>query len=203
MSDHKNTREEKPPIRIATAANLLLEREAEPDYIQEWTTLLMKEKEKGDSTTEGSVVIFRLGKEWLALSTLVVAQVAENRPVHSIPHRSNAVLAGIVNLGGQLKLCIRLHHFLEIGRDDAEHSYKTPLAYSRMIAIQNEEEFWIFLVDEVYGIVHCDFAFMENVPVTVSKSAANFLKGVMHWEGKSLGIINEDMLFYSLRRNLL
>ena len=59
-----------------------------------------------------SVLIFRLGEEWLAFRTQTVAEVTLPRPVHRVPHRSNSVLTGIVNLQGQVQLCVSLHGLL-------------------------------------------------------------------------------------------
>ena len=61
-----------------------------------------------------SVLIFRLGEEWLAFRTHTVAEVTLPRPVHRIPHRSNAVLSGMVNLQGQVQLCVSLHGLLGV-----------------------------------------------------------------------------------------
>jgi len=43
---------------------------------------------------------------------------------------------------------------------------------------------------------------MENVPVNVSKSAGNYLKGVFTWKGKKIGFLDEDLLCYSLKTSL-
>ena len=44
---------------------------------------------------------------------------------------------------------------------------------------------------------------IENVPVTVTKSSANYLKGIVHWKGKSVAYLDEELLFYSLKRSAL
>src|SRR5271154_1080040 len=80
-------------------AKKLLERRPENSYINEWTNLLMKEKDVAPQLTEGSVVVFRLHKEWLALSTLFFTEVAEKKVIHRIPHRNSPILLGVVNLG--------------------------------------------------------------------------------------------------------
>ena len=42
-----------------------------------------------------SVVIFRVGDEWLALPTGVLGEVTAPAPVHSLPHRRHAALIGV------------------------------------------------------------------------------------------------------------
>ena len=40
-----------------------------------------------DERETQSVVIFRVGPEWFALPTSVIAEVAEHRVMHAVPHR--------------------------------------------------------------------------------------------------------------------
>ena len=61
-----------------------------------------------------SVLIFRLGEEWLAFRTQAVAEVTTPRPMHRVPHRSNQILGGLVNLQGQVQLCVSLHGLLGV-----------------------------------------------------------------------------------------
>lgn len=182
------------------SANKLLDRPSDDAYINEWTALLQKEKSREEGESENSIVIFRLGNEWLAISTKFFTEIAENRKIHSIPHRSGTILLGVVNLRGQLKLCISLHGLLEIEQQpQTENGHST----ERMVSIQKEGERWIFPVDDVYGISRFDLNYLENVPVTVAKSTANYLKGVIKWEGKRVGYLDEELLFYSLKRSVL
>ena len=183
-------------------ANKLLDRVPDEAYIDEWTILVQKEKLAEEVAAEHSVVIFRLNQEWLAISTLIFAEVATLRKIHHIPHRSGLILKGVVNLRGQLKLCISLHNFLEIESIDKKADHQKD-KYQRMLAIKREDQNWIFPVDEVYGIFKCDIMHLQNVPVTITKSKANFLKGVFAWEGKSVGYLDEDLLFQSLQRSVL
>lgn len=182
------------------AANKLLDRIPDKEYIEEWTTLIQKEKLTEEIINEHSVVVFRLNEEWLAISTLIFAEVATRRKFHHLPHRSSRILLGIVNLRGQLKLCISLSNLLEIANtNDRKENEK----YNRMMAIKKDDMQWIFPVDEVYGIFRCNFSHLQNVPVTITKSNANYLKGVFAWEGKSVGYLDEDLLFSHLQRSVL
>src|SRR5712671_4623218 len=47
-----------------------------------------------------SILIFRVDAEWLALPTGVIEEVADPRPVHSLPHRRNGVIIGVTNVRG-------------------------------------------------------------------------------------------------------
>src|SRR6202020_2841340 len=50
----------------------------------------------------GSAVIFRLGREWLALATDVFKEVGQLRAIHSVPHQRNGVVLGVANVRGEL-----------------------------------------------------------------------------------------------------
>lgn len=190
--------EQEPPCALH-----LLDRKADSRYLAEWTQLLQKERVSAEELHENSVVIFRLHKEWLALSTLIFSEVAETRPIHRIPHRSGKILLGVVNLRGQLHLCVALDKLLEIEPPDSSTNGSSSKAYRRMLEIKKNEERWIFPVDEVYGILRIDSKAMQNVPVTVAKSTANFLKGVFYWKNKSVGYLDEELLLSSLKRSAL
>lgn len=184
------------------SANRLLNRKPEESYIDEWTTLLQMDVSMESDADKQSVVVFRLAGEWLAISTRFFAEIAHVRTLHCIPHRSGPILQGIINLRGQLRLCVSLHKLLELEEEQAEATLVGRKKYARLVAIRKGEDHWIFPVDEVFGNYHFAMSDLQNVPVTVSKSAANYLKGVVAWEGKSFGYLDEELLFQSLRRIL-
>lgn len=194
LQNYKNTKE-------LISANSLLAREPDDSYIAEWTSLLAGDSGPKDMA-EASVVVFRIGEEWLALSTYICKQVADKRHIHSIPHRRDKFLLGMVNLRGQLTLCIALNQLLEIHAEDMDAKTTQELSDKRFLAIQKENETWVFPVSEIFGVIHTDLAKVQNVPVTVSKSTANYLKGVIPWNQKNVGLLDEELIFFSLRRSL-
>ncbi len=96
------------------SASRLLDRKPEDGYIKEWTEGLRQPYHSENAGETLSVLVFRLGKEWLALPTIFFKEVMHRRPVHRIPHRSSKILLGIVNLNGELKLYVALHELLQI-----------------------------------------------------------------------------------------
>src|SRR6185312_13730242 len=70
-----------------------------------------------------SAVFFRLGAEWFALSTHVFQEVAEHRRIHSLPHRRDGHLLGLINIRGELQLCVSLGRLLQIehAQSDGKH----------------------------------------------------------------------------------
>src|SRR6185369_9775817 len=84
----------------SAAAGRLFERELPADYRSQWTRHFAEEKQATERETH-SVVIFRVGAEWLALPARVFLAVSELRPIHSLPHRRNRIVLGLVNVRGE------------------------------------------------------------------------------------------------------
>lgn len=191
----KNKEEEK------ASADLLLRRSPPPDYLQEWETFICESKNKTVSADERAIVVFRISSEYLAISTSVVGQVTEIKPIHRIPHQRGPIVRGLVNISGQLRMFISVMNFLEIGEErktkDAKESQVS------MMVIERDGDVWAFAVSEVCGIIHHDPGLMQNVPVTVAKSAANYLRGVFVWRENRVGLLDDELLFFSLRRSVL
>lgn len=185
------------------SANELLGRPGDEQYLAEWTALVQDPRDVAVQKEDTSLMVFRLGGEWMGMSTVTFIEVFESRPIHKIPHRTNPILMGVTNFRGQLKLCVDLQQLLELSPEDNSKTKRDPLVYRRMLAAQKEEEFWIFPVDEVWGILRFELSQMQNVPVTVSKSSANYMRGVLNFSDKTIGVLDEELLFYSLKRCLL
>src|SRR5579872_4617099 len=90
-----------------------LEGDPPGNYLAEWTRHFGEPRPAADSKTH-SFVIFRVGAEWLALPTSVVTEVADSRPIHSLPHRRNSAVLGLVNVRGELLVCVSLGRVLGV-----------------------------------------------------------------------------------------
>src|SRR5258705_8412442 len=73
------------PVQASVAADLLTSVRS-GQYLAEWTSHVAQPKYLEERDTE-SALIFRVGLEWLALSTSVVQEVSDPKPGNSVPHR--------------------------------------------------------------------------------------------------------------------
>src|SRR6187455_1714785 len=89
----------------SNAAANLLDGEPPADYIAHWTEQARQPKGLAERATV-SVLIFRIGTEWLAVQTTALTEIASLRPIHSIPHRRNGVVLGLTNIRGELLVCV-------------------------------------------------------------------------------------------------
>jgi chemotaxis-related protein WspD len=97
---------------FAAAGRRFLDAPTPPGYLDEWAERLAAPAEEAASDLEGALV-FRLADEWLALSVHALVEVTTPRPVHRVPHRGG-LLAGLVNIRGELCLCVHLAKLLGI-----------------------------------------------------------------------------------------
>src|SRR5262245_55956316 len=97
---------------FAAAGRRFLDAPSPPGYLEEWTERLAAPVEEAVADLE-SVLTFRLADEWLALPVCVLIEVTTRRPVHRVPYRGG-LLAGLVNIRGELHLCAHLARLLGI-----------------------------------------------------------------------------------------
>lgn len=187
------------PVYFA-AGRSLLDRRPPEGYLEDWSEFLAQDKETGITGTE-SVVIFRIGEEWLALPTRYFHEVTDALTIHSLPHRRNKVLLGLVNVRGELQLCVSLTGMLGLEEAEKSGSGEGP-RNTRMAVIGREEHRWVFPVEEVVGVHRFDPGSLRNTPVTVSKASAPYTKGMIDCGSKGVGLLDEELLFFALGRSL-
>lgn len=178
----------------------LFERKPDEEYIREWSERLSQKPLDDEPLEKIYVMIFRLQEEWLALPLASFKQVCRLRPVHRIPHLGGPVFQGLVNLNGELELAAALDALLHIERP--LQSARPTLARTFMLAIEKKGERWVFPIDEMDGIYNLNRSKVENVPATALQSPDNFFKGIVEIGGRSIGLLDEDLLFSGLRRCL-
>src|SRR5947208_15363844 len=83
---------------FAAASRGFLDAPPPENYLEEWTGRLAAPIEE-PATDLQSVLIFRLGEEWLALRVQVLLEVSNPRSIHRIHHRPG-LLACVLKLCG-------------------------------------------------------------------------------------------------------
>lgn len=185
----------------AQAGRSLLEREIPANYLLEWASSITEEKTEQAAGTL-SVVIFRLGQEWLALSALLFQEITPVSSVRTLPHRSSQIFQGLVNIRGELQLCVSLHDLLGIERE-TNRSSSQHTTYQRMMVVQSQKSSWVFSVDEVYGVQRICLEDLRNLPATLSNAKDTYTKGILPWQNHSVSYLDDELLFYTLNRRIL
>ena len=147
-----------------------------------------------DVDTE-SVMIFRVGGEWFALATLALDEIIELRPIHSLPHRRNSGLLGLVNVRGELVICISIAGLL-VGAAAGLS------AEGRLIVARHASGRLAFPVDEVLHTHHFSPDELQPLPTTVARSPSSFTRGLLSCASKVVGVLDERALFDALNQSL-
>ncbi len=178
----------------------LFDRDVPVDFVEESTKLISvaKELELKDYL---SVIVFRIGEEWLALKTIYLQEITSLRPVHRVPYRTNDIFRGIANINGELLLCISLARLLEQSLEEEETQNEANV-FKRMIVINKNGERYVFSVDEVLGIFRIPLNEIKEPPVTHMKSPSNLIEGIFELLGNKVGFLGDDRFLSALKRGI-
>lgn len=154
-----------------------------------------------DAAANQSALVFRIAEEWLALPTAALRQVDNIRPIHSLPHRRNRVVLGLVNIRGALTVAASLGELLHLDRT-VSGKYALSNGYARMLVAAHRGEPVAFPVDEVEGVVRFAASSLLPVPTTLAHASASHARGVLAWRDCTIGLLDTDRVFESLARSL-
>ncbi len=183
------------------AGQRILQREMTQDYREEWSRIYAEEQTSTAVNTE-SVVIFRIGDEWLAIPSKVVNEVTSAKTIMRLPHTRHEVVKGLVNIRGELEICIGIGGLIGIERSQQPQRFGTVGTGDRMLLIEFEENRYVFPVTEVHGIHHFPSGALHPVPATISRAKATYTRSMLHWNDEHVGVLDEALLFYTLNRSL-
>jgi chemotaxis-related protein WspD len=191
---------------FTAAGQRFLDAPSPKGYLEEWTERLIAPVEEA-ATDLQSVLLFRLGEEWLALRVPVLIEVTNPRPVHRVPHRGG-LLAGLVNIRGELHLCVHLAQLLggkAAAREAAPEGQPSAAAEGarpRLIVAQSEGDRWVFPVDEVDQVYRFPAGELTGAPATLARSAGRLTRGVVPFRERSVGYLDDARLFQLLRTRI-
>ncbi len=182
----------------AQAGLELLNQPAPDGYLRECTELYAREP-RLKQLTPSSAVPFRLGSEWLALPTECFQEITERRLVHSIP-RAAAIVLGLVNIRGELLICISLGHLLGLANMPPKNIFRAK--YHRLLVLNWMARRVAFPVDEVQGPHRFYAEDVKPPPAALVKANAAYAESVLHWQERTLVLLDPDLLCSALNRNL-
>jgi chemotaxis-related protein WspD len=136
----------------------------------------------------GSVLVFRLGSEWYALSTTVVREIAEARPVCRIAHRVGRLLEGLVNIRGELQLCVALDRLLGSAR-----SSESP---ARLVLAEVDGQGFGFFADEVRGVERLAELSIEPPPAAAPPALQQVVRQLLRLPGGRAALLLEPEPLY-------
>ncbi|RZI76421.1 MAG: purine-binding chemotaxis protein CheW [Pseudomonas sp.] len=144
-----------------------------------------------------SATVFRLGSEWFALPTLAMDEVTGQRAIHSLPHRRNSILLGLVNLHGELVVCVSIAELIGGRAAPAPMS-----AQARLIVVRLPRGRIALPVEEVLFVHHYTASELRPLPTTLTRSPSRFTKGLLACGDRMVGLLDEQALFAALSASL-
>lgn len=185
----------------ATAVATLLDRELPAGHLEHWTEYFAQPPDRKEAGLH-AIVIFRLGLEWLALPTAVFLEVAALRPIHTLPHRRNATVQGLVNIRGELLLCVSAAAVLGLAAAPVADDETSRKISRRLLVLSRDGQRLVLPVDEVGGTHRYHPRDLLPPPATVTRAAATYTKAVLRWRDRTVGCLDDELLFYSLNRSI-
>jgi len=177
------------PVYEETARRFL-DRSLPEEYRKKLHEELVWEQEaRGDLP----LVFFRLGNDWFALPSRCCAEITEPKKVHHLPRRSGPLLLGLVNIRGEIQLCVSLRRLLgiDVGVDQAIVS-----GFPRMVLVENGKRCWSFPVDELHSVRRIRQRDVQPV------SGLELVTGIVQMEEKTVQCLDENAFFALLDRSL-
>jgi chemotaxis-related protein WspD len=183
----------------ANATVRLLDLPLPPEYRRERTEHFAQVRHPLPSR-KTSAVLFRIQAEWFALPTKAFQEIAERRPIHSLPHRRQGIVLGLVNIRGELLICVSLERLLGMAEIPALED--PPESPERLLVAEWDGSRLVFLVSEVRGVRRFEMHELKEPPASVAHSSMSLTQGVLQWQNKSIGLLDPNLLFSSVHRSL-
>ena len=175
-----------------------LDTDVPPESRDEWTRHFAAETQKSEVATH-SAVVFRLSQEWFALPTHVLEEIADLRPIHSLPGRKGIIL-GLVNIRGRLVIGVSLHELLSLERASQPIDRAAPSG--RLLVLRHDSHCVAAPADEVAGTIRYAPHTAREVPSTVAKAAAKYTRAVLDCDQGPVGCLDEQLLLPALAGRL-
>jgi chemotaxis-related protein WspD len=187
---------------FAFAGRGMLDRGVPEGYLDEWSDVLNKQKTQHVAAYE-SMLVFRLGDEWIAIPTKFVKEITQMGAIHRLPHRDQNLIKGLANVRGELKICISLGMLLQLKRGAGKKKANTQGIYERIVVAVHKDTEFVFPVSQVEGLLRYHNSQLENVPATIINAKAAFSLGMLTTPEKHIACLNHDLLFEALDKKLV
>ncbi|SDP70523.1 chemotaxis-related protein WspD [Ralstonia sp. 25mfcol4.1] len=148
-----------------------------------------------DRAASQSLLIFRVGDEWLALPTGALGEITAPVPVHSLPHRRHAALLGVAAVRGVLLTCVSLA--LLFGAPEGAGQQAT-----RCLILGQGRNAIALPVAEVAGVEHVPRDALLPLPATLTRASSRYTQALFEHAGHSVGLLDADLLRQALSRSL-
>lgn len=185
----------------SAGAMRVLDGESSAADLARWTSHFAQPKHVKELNTQ-AIVIFRIASEWLALPAPCVTEVSNLLPIHTLPHRPIGVVLGLASVRGELLVCVSLGRMLGLEPPVGADRKVRGTVHPRVLVIRRDQVRAVCPVDEVHGIHRFHPRELKDVPATVARAAATYSRALLSWNEHSVGLLDDELLFHSLKRSV-
>ena len=171
----------------------LLDRVPPDDYLRGWTDVLADAR-KEQTERQDAAIIVSLGDAYYALRAAVCREVLQAQVIRRIPHRSNEFVMGLVGVRGELRVCVSL---FALGMGEGATG-----TYDKMVLLERGGREWVVAVSGIHGIHRFGSADIEPVPQTLAQSPNPFTTGLVRWQDRMVGVLDDELLLSTIARRL-
>ena len=175
----------------------VLDRVAPVGYLKEWRKTLSSKKAEHKKDTK-SVLVFRMANEWFALPTGCLHEITEKRTIHRIPRNNNDDIRGVVNIGGEVRVCYSLMNILGVNSISAETQEDGEVVAGRFIVVLLEGHYYVFCVEQVFGLCWYDDSEIFPVPATLVNKNEKMIVGVINHDKNKVAILDVEKFQHNL-----
>lgn len=184
----------------AGAARRNLQRPVDDDYRNTWAAHFRQVRAER-TPNDRAALVFRVGREWLALPAAMIDSVAPQSPGHRLPHRSGGALLGVVNVGGKLLPLVSLATLLGIDERDAPKASGRH-TFARLLVLNSDGQAFALPVADLHGILRYPSATLAPPPATINKGMVRFLSGVLTEARMHIGVLDAQLVGHQMARLL-
>jgi chemotaxis-related protein WspD len=106
----------------------------------------------------------------------------------------------VTSVRGELLACMSLSRVL--GLDESPGETQSALnVHRRLLVLRHEQVRAVCPVDEVHSFHKFHPQDLDDVPATVSRAAATYTKKLLAWNGHSVGVLDAQLVFHTLKRS--
>ncbi|MDT8384636.1 MAG: chemotaxis protein CheW [Gammaproteobacteria bacterium] len=180
----------------------VLDRAAPAGYLKEWRKGLAANKPiiKKDSR---SILVFRVVEEWFAIPSRCLHEITEKKTIHKIPGNNNPGIVGVVNVGGEIRVCYSLESVLGVRCQDSKNRKGGSSEITRFIVAFIGGNYYVFVVQHISGMALYHDDELYPIPSTLAYDGANLLLGVINHATNKVAVLDVDKFQSTLEGILL
>ena len=175
----------------------VLDRAAPVGYLKDWRKTLSEKKDVQNGNSK-AVLVFRVNGEWFAIPAQCLHEITEIRTIHRIPRNGNKNICGVVNIGGEVRICYSFENIFGVKHVTDATEIDSPVSAGRFIVILMDGQYYVFCVEQISGLSWYSDDEILSVPATLGFESGNMIMGVLSHNKNNVAVLDADQF----QRNL-